>query len=153
MNVEIKGESLKFEIGSIWAVVYDFETLTDGRLAFDLSKTMCLHIAMYGVLLRCNPAMALTMDEFVEELNNIALCKAMTEHLVKRMSVLSQGEAVAQAVEKEGKKEKGEGGKEETPAADNKKKEETTADQSTGTKCTKNVWGVMAWIRRIFSGR
>lgn len=142
MEAEIKGEKLKFEIGSIWGVVYDFETLTDGQMTFDLTKTAAVHIAMYGVLLRCNPGLALTMEEFVEELNNITLAKALTEYFVKRMTVLSQGEAVAQAmkedpttdIQKEGE---GKGAK---------KKEEA----STATQCIKRRWGIMEWMRRIF---
>ena len=141
MFVEIKGEKLKFEVGSIWGVVYDFETLTDGQLSFDLTKTAAVHIAMYGVLLRCNPGLALTMDEFVEELNNITLARAMTEYFVKAMTVLSQGEEIRKKVE--GREKKG-------PAAEpptSKKKEEATPP----TKCTKKRWGVMGWLRRIFS--
>lgn len=153
MIAEIKGEKLKFEIGSIWGVVYDFETLTEGQMTFDLNKTAAVHIAMYGVLLRCNPGLALTMEEFVEELNNITLAKAMTEYFVKRMTVLSQGEAVKEAMKEGEGKTGGEtagngdkaGGK--APGTGAKKKEEAT----TATKCTEKRLGVMAWIRHIFS--
>lgn len=155
MKVEIKGEKLNFEIGSIWGVVYDFETLTDGRMAFDLSRTAAVHIAMYGVLLRCNPGMVLTMEEFVEELNNITLAKAMTEHFVKRMECLSQGEQVAHAVEDHGKEQPDTVEDHGTERRDTgaKKKEPTGADQSTGTGCMRKLWAVLGLIRYIFSLR
>lgn len=146
MEAEIKGEKLKFEIGSIWGVVYDFETLTDGQMTFDLTKTAAVHIAMYGVLLRCNPGLALTMEEFVEELNNITLAKALTEYFVKRMTVLSQGEAVAQAMKEDTTTTGDETAGDETAGNGAKKKEEA----STATQCIKRRWGIMEWMRRIF---
>jgi hypothetical protein len=91
MEVKIKGRVYRFEFDSVWGPLYTYEEVCGERLPFDAKKTICLHILFWCILFRANKDFTLTVDEFVQALNDVQLAIQMRDYYVKRMGVLTEG--------------------------------------------------------------
>ena len=89
MKVTIKGKEYNFGFDSIWGPMYLYEEIAGEQMPFDPRKTACQHLLFYCILLRANPGLDVTLEEFILSLNNLEMAKAMREYYVKRMDVLS----------------------------------------------------------------
>ena len=105
MKVTIKGKEYNFGFDSVWGPMYLYEEIAGEKLPFNSRKTMCQHILFYCILVRANPGLDVTLDEFLLSLNDLELAKAMREYYVKRMDVLS-GLQNDEAEEADGDKKK-----------------------------------------------
>ena len=92
MKIKIKGADYEFSFDGVWGPIYTYEQLVGDKLPFDARRMMCLHILYYCILLRANPGMTLTLDEFFEALNDISLVAKMADYYSKRMEVLTGNE-------------------------------------------------------------
>lgn len=92
MKVKIKGAEYEFSFDSVWGPIYTYEELTGNKLPFDANRMLCLHILYYCILLRANPKITLTLEEFFEALNDISLVGKMADYYAKRMQVLTGSE-------------------------------------------------------------
>ena len=104
MKVTIKGQEYNFTFDSVWGPMYLYEEMAGEKLPFDPRKTACLHVLFYCILLRSNPGIDLTLEDFLLSLNNLDMANAMRNYYVNRMDVLT-GFASAEA-EQEGDKKK-----------------------------------------------
>lgn len=95
MEVRIKDKTYQFNVRSWWGPLYTFEEIMDvaahPERRFNPASTLHLHTMLYCVLLNDNDALDLTLDEFFESLNDMALCSAMTEFFTRRASILLSG--------------------------------------------------------------
>ena len=89
MKVTIKGQEYNFTFDSVWGPMYLYEEIAGDKMPFDPRKTACLHLLFYCILLRSNPGLDLTLEDFLLSLNNLELANAMREYYVKRMDVLT----------------------------------------------------------------
>lgn len=92
MKVKIKGVEYEFSFDSVWGPIYTYEELAGSKLPFDANRMLCLHILYYCILLRANPGITLTLEEFFEALNDISLVGKMADYYAKRMQVLTGSE-------------------------------------------------------------
>lgn len=93
MKILIKGQEYDFSFENIWGPIYSYEVLAGEKLPFNPHRTLCMHILYYSILLRANPGMTLTFDEFMSAINDVRLVNKMAEYYVKRMEVLSANDA------------------------------------------------------------
>lgn len=93
MKVRIKGSEYEFSFDGVWGPVYTYEVLVGNRIPFDASKTLCMHILYYCILLRANPGITLTLDDFFEALNDMEIVKEMNNYYAKRMQVLTSNDS------------------------------------------------------------
>ena len=117
MKVTIKGQEYNFTFDSVWGPMYLYEEVAGEKMPFNPRKTACLHLLFYCILLRSNPGLDLTLEEFLIalndltledfllSLNNLNMANAMRDYYVKRMDVLT-GFASAEAESEEGDKKK-----------------------------------------------
>ena len=105
MKVTIKGQEYNFTFDSVWGPMYLYEELAGEKMPFDPRKTACLHLLFYCILLRSNPGLDLTLEDFLLSLNNLEMANAMRNYYVKRMDVLT-GFASAEDETEEGDKKK-----------------------------------------------
>lgn len=89
MKVTIKGKEYNFGFDSIWGPMYLYEEIAGEKMPFDPRKTACMHLLFYCILLRGNPGLDVTLDEFLLSLNNLKMANEMRDYYVKRMDVLS----------------------------------------------------------------
>lgn len=89
MKVEINGQEYEYSFDSVWGVLYDFETLTSGKVAYNGNLMLHVHIAIYGVLIRRNSDFTMEFEDFVEALNDMELSRALVEYYTKRMERLT----------------------------------------------------------------
>ena len=89
MKVTIKGQEYNFTFDSVWGPMYLYEEVAGEKMPFDPRKTACLHLLFYCILLRSNPGLDVTLDEFLLSLNNLKMANEMRDYYVKRMDVLS----------------------------------------------------------------
>lgn len=92
MKVKIKGTEYEFSFDGVWGPIYTYEELVGSKLPFDASRTLCLHILYYCILLRANPGITLALEDFFEALNDISLVGKMGDYYIKRMQVLTGSE-------------------------------------------------------------
>lgn len=104
MKVTIKGREYEFSFDSVWGPMYLYEEVAGDKMPFDPRKTACLHLLFYCILLRSNPGLDLTLEEFLISLNDLNMANAMRDYYVTRMDVLT-GFVSAEA-EREGDKKK-----------------------------------------------
>ena len=104
MKVTIKGQEYNFTFDSVWGPMYLYEEVAGEQMPFNPRKTACLHLLFYCILLRSNPGLDLTLEDFLLSLNNLDMANAMRNYYVNRMDVLT-GFASAEA-EQEGDKKK-----------------------------------------------
>lgn len=105
MKVTVKGKEYNFEFESVWGPMYTYEEVTQGKLPFTPSKTLCLHILFWCILLRANPGGIMDLEEFLVCLNDLDLAAKLMDYYRKRMLVLSETtEPVEAETEEEGKK-------------------------------------------------
>ena len=105
MKETIKGQEYNFTFDSVWGPMYLYEEVAGEKLPFNPRKTACLHLLFYCILLRSNPGLDLTLEEFLIALNDLNLANAMRDYYVKRLDVLT-GFASAEAETEEGDKKK-----------------------------------------------
>ena len=105
MKVTIKGQEYNFTFDSVWGPMYLYEEVAGEKMPFNPRKTACLHLLFYCILLRSNPGLDVTLEEFLLSLNNLDMANAMRDYYVKRMDVLT-GFASAEAETEEGDKKK-----------------------------------------------
>lgn len=105
MKVTIKGQEYNFTFDSVWGPMYLYEEMAGEKMPFDPRKTACLHLLFYCILLRSNPGLDVTLEEFLLSLNNLDMANAMRNYYVNRMDVLT-GFANAEAETEEGDKKK-----------------------------------------------
>ena len=105
MKVTIKGQEYNFTFDSVWGPMYLYEEVAGEKMPFNPRKTACLHLLFYCILLRSNPGLDLTLEEFLIALNDLNLANAMRDYYVKRMDVLT-GFASAEAETEESDKKK-----------------------------------------------
>ena len=105
MKVTIKGQEYNFTFDSVWGPMYLYEEVAGEKMPFNPRKTACLHLLFYCILLRSNPGLDLTLEEFLIALNDLTLANAMRDYYVKRMDVLTDF-ASAEAKTEEGDKKK-----------------------------------------------
>lgn len=105
MKVTIKGQEYNFTFDSVWGPMYLYEEMAGEKMPFDPRKTACLHLLFYCILLRSNPGLDLTLEEFLLSLNNLDMANAMRNYYVNRMDVLT-GFASAEDETEEGDKKK-----------------------------------------------
>jgi hypothetical protein len=103
MKVTIKGQEYNFTFDSVWGPMYLYEEMAGEKLPFDPRKTACLHVLFYCILLRSNPGLDLTLEDFLLSLNNLDMANAMRNYYVNRMDVLT-GFASAEAEQEDDKK-------------------------------------------------
>ena len=89
MKVTIKGKEYDFGFDSVWGTMYLYEAIAGEKMPFDPRKTACMHLLFYCILLRSNPGLDVTLEEFLLSLNNLEQANAMRDYYVKRMNVLS----------------------------------------------------------------
>lgn len=89
MKVTIKGREYDFSFGSVWGPMYLYEEIAGEKLPFDPRKTACLHLLFYCILLRSNPGLDVSLEEFLLSLNDLNMANAMRDYYVKRMDVLT----------------------------------------------------------------
>ena len=89
MKVTIKGQEYNFTFDSVWGPMYLYEEIAGDKMPFDPRKTACLHLLFYCILLRSNPGLDLTLEDFLLSLNNLELANAMRGYYVNRMDVLT----------------------------------------------------------------
>ena len=105
MKVTIKGQEYNFTFDSVWGPMYLYEEVAGEKMPFDPRKTACLHLLFYCILLRSNPGLDLTLEDFLLSLNNLDMANAMRNYYVNRMDVLT-GFASAEAETEKGDKKK-----------------------------------------------
>ena len=105
MKVTIKGQEYNFTFDSVWGPMYLYEEVAGEQMPFNPRKTACLHLLFYCILLRSNPGLDVSLEEFLIALNDLNLANAMRDYYVKRMDVLT-GFASAEAETEEGDKKK-----------------------------------------------
>jgi hypothetical protein len=105
MKVTIKGQEYNFTFDSVWGPMYLYEEIAGEKMPFNPAKTACLHLLFYCILLRSNPGLDLTLEDFLISLNNLEMANAMRDYYVKRMDVLT-GFASDEAETEEGDKKK-----------------------------------------------
>lgn len=103
MKVTIKGQEYNFTFDSVWGPMYLYEEVAGEKMPFNPRKTACLHLLFYCILLRSNPGLDLTLEEFLIALNDLNLANAMRDNYVKRMDVLT-GFVSAEAEQEDDKK-------------------------------------------------
>ena len=64
MKVTIKGQEYNFTFDSVWGPMYLYEEVAGEKMPFNPRKTACLHLLFYCILLRSNPGLDLTLEEF-----------------------------------------------------------------------------------------
>ena len=89
MKVTIKGQEYNFTFDSVWGPMYLYEEVAGEKMPFNPRKTACLHLLFYCILLRSNPGLDVTLEEFLLSLNNLEMANAMRDYYVMRMNVLS----------------------------------------------------------------
>lgn len=89
MKVTIKGQEYNFTFDSVWGPMYLYEEVAGEKMPFNPRKTACLHLLFYCILLRSNPGLDLTLDDFLIALNDLNLANAMRNYYVTRMDVLT----------------------------------------------------------------
>jgi hypothetical protein len=89
MEVVIKGQKWKFEFDGVWGPLYTYEEVCGPALPFDPKKTICLHVMWWCILLRANEGCTVTLDEFIEALNDMRLVEALRDYYSQRMEVLT----------------------------------------------------------------
>ena len=89
MKVTIKGQEYNFTFDSVWGPMYLYEEVAGEQMPFNPRKTACLHLLFYCILLRSNPGLDLTLEEFLIARNDLTLANAMRDYFVKRMDVLT----------------------------------------------------------------
>ena len=89
MKVKIKGREYNFTFDSVWGPMYLYEEIAGEKMPFDPRKTACMHLLFYCILLRSNPGLDVTLEEFLLSLNNLKMANEMRDYYVKRMDVLS----------------------------------------------------------------
>ena len=89
MKVTIKGKEYDFGFNSVWGPMYLYEEIAGEKMPFDPRKTACQHLLFYCILLRANPGLDLTLEEFLLSLNDLKMANEMRDYYVKRMNVLS----------------------------------------------------------------
>ena len=82
-----------------------YEEIAGEKMPFDPRKTACMHLLFYCILLRGNPGLDVTLDEFLLSLNNLKMANEMRNYYVARMDVLS-GLSSDEAETEEGDKKK-----------------------------------------------
>lgn len=105
MKVRIGGREYEYSFDSVWGVLYDFETLTSGKVEYNGQLMLHVHIAIYGVLIRKNSDFDMEFEDFVKELNNMELSRTLVEYYTQRMAMLTdmsgaEGEAEGEAKKK-----------------------------------------------------
>ena len=65
MKVTIKGQEYNFTFDSVWGPMYLYEEVAGEKMPFNPRKTACLHLLFYCILLRSNPGLDLTLEEFL----------------------------------------------------------------------------------------
>ena len=105
MKVKIKGQEYNFTFDSVWGPMYLYEEVAGEKMPFNPRKTACLHLLFYCILLRSNPGLDLTLEEFLIALNDLNLANAMRDYYVKRMDVLTGFESAEAEQEDDKKKE------------------------------------------------
>ena len=91
MKVRIKGKDYEFRFDSVWGPLYTYEDIVGERMPYNPQKLMCVHVMLYCILLRCNEDIDVTLDEFLNALNDIKMEKAMREYYFRRTEELSRG--------------------------------------------------------------
>lgn len=89
MKVTIKGKEYNFTFDSVWGPMYLYEEMAGDKMPFNPRKTACLHLLFYCILLRSNPGLDLTLEDFLLSLNNLDMANAMRDYYVTRMDVLT----------------------------------------------------------------
>ena len=105
MKVTIKGQEYNFTFDSVWGPMYLYEEVAGEKMPFNPRKTACLHLLFYCILLRSNPGLDLTLEEFLIALNDLTLANAMRDYYVKRMDVLTRFVSAEAEQEDDKKKE------------------------------------------------
>ena len=103
MKVTIKGQEYNFTFDSVWGPMYLYEEIAGEKMPFNPRKTACLHLLFYCILLRSNPGLDVSLEEFLIALNDLNLANAMRDYYVKRMDVLT-GCVSAEAEQEDDKK-------------------------------------------------
>ena len=104
MKVTIKGQEYNFTFDSVWGPMYLYEEVAGEKMPFNPRKTACLHLLFYCILLRSNPGLDVSLEEFLIALNDLNMANAMRDYYEKRMDVLTG--LVSAEAEQEGDKKK-----------------------------------------------
>lgn len=92
MLIKINGKDYNFKMGSWWGPMYRFEDLMQvgehPERKFNPLLIFHLHVMFYAVLLCDNEDLDLTLDEFLQALNDIQLSNAMRDFFTHRCEVL-----------------------------------------------------------------
>jgi hypothetical protein len=104
MDIFIKGKALKFEFSSVWGPLYTYEEVCGPSMPFNPKKTICMHVMWWCILVRANENCTVTLEEFIQALNDVKLVAQLSEYYAKRMEVLTTADE--QKAESEDSKKK-----------------------------------------------
>lgn len=100
MKVQINKKEYNFELDGVWGAIYLYEEVTEGKLPFNPSKTKCLHILFWCILMLANKDFDVSFEEFMTtSLNDLDLAMQMMQYYHKRMAMLTTGKDLVEDAE------------------------------------------------------
>lgn len=94
MEVTIKGKTYHFKVTSWWGPLYLFEDIMDvahhPENKFNMSLSFHLHVMFYAVLMNDNESLDITLEEFLQELNDLELHTQLRDYYIKRTEILTR---------------------------------------------------------------
>jgi hypothetical protein len=105
MKINIKGQELEFSFDSVWGPMYTYEEVCGTALPFEPRKTLCMHVMWWCILIRANEGCTVTLDEFVEALNDMQLVRSLADYYKARMEVLTTAQDRKEEKEENKKKD------------------------------------------------
>lgn len=97
-EIEIYGKTYRFDFRTVWSPLYAYESGIGQSIPFDPSKLLCMHLLYYCILTISNKDFPLTLDDFLEALNDTELVFKLNKLYKEIMDDL---EPVAQKVKRE----------------------------------------------------
>ena len=92
MKITIKGKEYQFNLTGWWGPQYQFEEIMNvaehPERKFNPMLILHMHVMYYCVLLCDNDNFDLTLDDFLEALNDITLANTLSEFYVQRCEIL-----------------------------------------------------------------
>ena len=95
MEISINGKQYQFNMSGWWGPQYHFEDIMGvaehPERRFNPMLQLHLHVMFYCVLMCDNDPLDLTLDEFLDALNDLNLHRTLTEFYTKRVEILTKG--------------------------------------------------------------
>lgn len=107
IEIKIKGKVYKWGFDSVWGPMYAYEMVCGDKLPFDAKKVLCLHVMWWCILVQANEGCTLSLDEWMEAMNDVQLTKVLSVEYAARMQVLTDAAtADNMRIEEEGEADK-----------------------------------------------